>query len=123
MQINFQELLFRLKSIQGEMTTAEFARRIGVKQQTLDCYIRGLRKPSLELVVRVCSSFGVSADWLLGLPEHGVSISNSSNNAVNSDNASIQVDSPSCRDCPHLLRLIDILERQGGALSTANVSR
>lgn len=31
----------------------------------------GSRKPSLEFVVNICCSAGVSANWLLGLPEHG----------------------------------------------------
>jgi len=113
----------RLRELRGNESQTEFAKRVGTKQTTYSAWERGEKIPPANSIALICEACGVSADWLLGLPEHGVSISNSSNNAVNSDNASIQVDSPSCRDCPHLLRLIDILERQGGALSTANVSR
>ena len=105
------------------MTQAEAAKRLGTTQQAYAKYEAGVSLPGLEKLYGFCELFNVSADWLLGLgSDVGVRLENSHHNAVNSDNANIQVDSPSCRDCPHLLRLIDILERQGGALSTANVS-
>lgn len=59
--------LDKLKTLQGETATAAFARRIGVNQKTLDHLVKGERKPSVEVVVSICSSLGVSSDWLLGL--------------------------------------------------------
>lgn len=38
-------------------------------QKTVDTYINGQRKPSVEFIMRVCSKCHVSADWLLGLSE------------------------------------------------------
>ena len=38
-----------------------------MKQKTVDLYIKGQRKPSVELIVSVCSKCCCSADWLLGL--------------------------------------------------------
>lgn len=59
----------RLIELQGENTVTAFARYLELPQNTLDCYIKGRRKPSVELVLRVCKKCGVSADWLLGLSE------------------------------------------------------
>ena len=56
----------RLKDLQGEMNTSEFARFLCVKQQTLDNYMRG-RSPNVEFVIAVCEKCGVSADWFLGI--------------------------------------------------------
>ena len=53
------------------MNVSEFARFLGMKQQTLDNYIKG-RIPSVEFVVRLCSKCCVSADWLLGLESDNV---------------------------------------------------
>lgn len=59
----------RLKELQGENPVTAFARYLEIPQNTLDCYIKGRRKPSVELILRVCKKCGVSADWLLGLSE------------------------------------------------------
>lgn len=59
--------LEKLKGLQGEASTAAFARRLGVNQKTLDHLVKGERKPSVEMVMTICSCLGVSADWLLGL--------------------------------------------------------
>ena len=36
-------------------------------QQTVDLYLKGARKPSLEFVFRLCKAYNVSSDWLIGL--------------------------------------------------------
>lgn len=59
----------RLIELQGENTVTAFARYLEIPQNTLDCYIKGRRKPSVELILRVCKKCGVSADWLLGISE------------------------------------------------------
>ncbi len=61
--------LERLRSLQGATTTAAFARQLGVNQKTLDHLVKGERKPSVEVVVAICTKLNVSADWLLGLSE------------------------------------------------------
>ena len=66
MQKYFDKFLLRLKELQGGESVSAFARRLGMPQNTLDCYMRGARKPSVELLTRVCDNRGVSADWLLG---------------------------------------------------------
>ena len=57
----------RLNKLRGNMNVSEFARFLGIRQSSLDCYIKGERKPSVELVVAVCLKCDVSSDWLLGL--------------------------------------------------------
>lgn len=64
---NFSGLISRIRAIQGDLPTVEFARRIHMTQQTVDLYLKELRKPSLEFLYNVCSTFDVSADEILGL--------------------------------------------------------
>ena len=73
MQIIFEDVLYRIKrEMKGESVYA-FAKKLGISQQTADCYINGKRKPSLDFLYRVCSVCGCSADELLGLPTQGSS--------------------------------------------------
>ena len=66
MQKNFDIFRLRLKELQGSESVSAFARRLAMPQNTLDCYMRGARKPSVEVLTRVCDICQVSADWLLG---------------------------------------------------------
>ena len=61
------DFLLRMKRLQKKRNTSEFARVLGVRQQTLDNYMKGINKPSVEFIVTVCVRMGVSSDWLLGL--------------------------------------------------------
>ena len=73
MQIVFEDVLQRIKrEMKGDSVYA-FAKKLGISQQTADCYINGKRKPSLDFLYRVCSVCGCSADELLGLPTQGSS--------------------------------------------------
>lgn len=62
---------------------SSFARFIGIPQKSLDNYLKQGRKPSLELVLLVCSKCGVSADWLLGLSPESRRTHEASVSAVN----------------------------------------
>jgi len=57
-----------LRQLQADMNVSEFARFLGMKQQTLNNYMKG-RVPTVESVVTVCKKCGVDSDWLLGLKE------------------------------------------------------
>lgn len=49
-----------------QMSETTFAKRIGVNQKTLNNYMRGSSRPSLEFAEKVLGSFPeVSAEWLL----------------------------------------------------------
>lgn len=69
MQINFEQMLSRIQTLPGIENVSGFARSIGMNQKTVDLYLKGERKPSLEFVLSICSRFAVSADWLLGLSD------------------------------------------------------
>ena len=74
----FSEIVSRIRTIQGQRTTVEFANEIDMTQQTVDLYLKEARKPSLEFVYKVCSTFGVSADELLGLKQQTTNVDPSS---------------------------------------------
>lgn len=63
----FANVVERAKTLRQGATTVEFAAKLGMTQQTVDLYLKGARKPSLEFVYNLCRTFDVSADWLLGL--------------------------------------------------------
>lgn len=52
-----------------KMTQKEFGRHIGIKQQTLSGYERGLIKPPLDVAKEIAEKCHVSIDWLCGLSE------------------------------------------------------
>ena len=59
----------KLESLRGEMTQREFAKRLGIPLTTYTNWVSGIRSPSAEAVLSICSQLGVSADWLLGLTD------------------------------------------------------
>ena len=65
----FEGVVLRTKELMGPMSVKQFALKLGMTQQTVDLYIKGARKPSVEFIYNICCSFNVSSDWLLGLPE------------------------------------------------------
>ena len=71
MQIILKDVVERVKTLLNGESIYSFAKKLGMSQQTVDCYVNGTRKPSLEFIHRVCSTYGVSSDWLLGLSEAG----------------------------------------------------
>ena len=64
-----KNFLERLNICRNGMSVSAFSRLLGLNQKTLDLYIQGERKPSVELIVAVCSKCGRSSDWLLGLAD------------------------------------------------------
>lgn len=43
------------------------AKEIGVSNSALNAYLGGNRTPTFENLYKLCSYFGISADWLMGL--------------------------------------------------------
>lgn len=62
-----KSFLERLNKCRNGESVSAFARRLGMNQKTVDLYVKGERKPSVELVLSVCEKCSCSADWLLGL--------------------------------------------------------
>ena len=59
----------KLKELRGSMSQNEAAKRIGIAQQGWARYETGRVAPGADVLHQICSKFGVSADWLLGLTE------------------------------------------------------
>lgn len=58
-----------LRLLRGAKTQVEFAREIGIPQQTYANWEGGARQPKLDDLCKLSIHFGVSTDWLLGLSE------------------------------------------------------
>ena len=65
----YKLLITRIKELQGEKSVSAFARYLEIPQKTVDTYINGERKPSVEFIMRICSKCHVTSDWLLGLSD------------------------------------------------------
>ena len=69
MKTNFpdrlQELLRENKTSQRQL-----ALKIGVTSATVSAWCRGLKQPTADNIAPVPRSFGVSADYFLGLPDY-----------------------------------------------------
>lgn len=55
----------RLKIIRGDLSQAEFAKRLGVHQNTLGRYERGVTEPDTGIARALCTIFGIEPRWLL----------------------------------------------------------
>lgn len=60
----------RLRVLRGSSSQSDFADKIGVKQTSYSSWERGIKDPAAQTVAQIASTFGVSADWLLGLSDH-----------------------------------------------------
>ncbi len=106
--------LDRLNECRNNMSVSAFSHFIGLNQKTVDLYVKGERKPSVELIVAVCSKCGVSADWLLGLsdirtPNNSLTATGGSAAAANGSTATVSTGSSSEVD-----RLLGIIEQLTG---------
>ncbi|MGN0832606.1 MAG: helix-turn-helix domain-containing protein [Kiritimatiellia bacterium] len=61
----------RLESLRNGETQKGFAKALGIPINTYTNWVRGIREPSMSAIIHLCTHLGVSADWLLGLPERG----------------------------------------------------
>lgn len=58
----------RLEELRGDLSQRDFAKKIGVPLTSYTNWVLGVSQPKFENIYAICSSLGVSADWLLGLP-------------------------------------------------------
>lgn len=63
------EDILRLKELRNslKLSQSEFATQIGMMQQQYSRYEKGEREPQLKHIRRICKTFNVSSDWLLGI--------------------------------------------------------
>ena len=67
-----KKVLARIDELRNGQSVNSLAIALEMAQTTLNSYLSGKRKPSIELIKRICANYQVSADWLLGLTdEHG----------------------------------------------------
>lgn len=59
----------RMKQLRGEYTYRQAASLIGISPQNWYVYENGPSTPGTKVVLKMCQTFGVSADWLLGLSD------------------------------------------------------
>ncbi len=69
MEIKNEKVLCRVRQLQADRSVNAFAVFLGVNQKTLDHFLKGERKLSIDLLFSICSKSGVSADWVLGIDE------------------------------------------------------
>lgn len=69
MLLNLTLFKQRLKELQGDMSVAAFAKSLAISQPAMNYYIKGERKPSVELMMKLCYYYHVSFEWLVGLSD------------------------------------------------------
>ena len=102
----------RLRKARGSDSQAAFARKLGISQVAYSRYELGQREPGLDCLYQIGIITGVSADWLLGLPERGGSTTVSAGDGAAVSLGSGNATASNCRDCPILLDFIN--RRSGG---------
>lgn len=66
-QVYFEGERLRLIREANGLLQAEVADRIGITRTQVVNLERGNTEPSINVLMRICEQFEVSADWLLGL--------------------------------------------------------
>ena len=65
MKSKFALILSRLRHESG-LSQRQVASELGISQALLSHYENGAREPKLEFVIKACTYYGVSADYILG---------------------------------------------------------
>lgn len=66
--MKLSERLKMLRNING-LTQPELALAIGISASAVYAYESGRQSPNIDVVLKICKKYEVSADWLLGLDE------------------------------------------------------
>lgn len=61
----------RLKELRLEkkLTQQELADKLGLVKSSISAYEKSLKYPSVEVLIKMCTCFNVSSDYLLGLSD------------------------------------------------------
>lgn len=62
----------KLKLLRKEKNVSqrEVSKALGITMSAYSNYEQGIRQPSLEILIKICKYFEVSADYLLGLSDY-----------------------------------------------------
>ena len=82
----------RLKEIRAGRTQSEVAELLGIKQTAWSRYEKGIAMPGGEMIIHICNTFSVSADWLLGLTDVCVPGAVGTNHALARENHDLKVE-------------------------------
>lgn len=65
--ITLEQIQKRLAEIikQSGMTQNELAKKIGIKQQQISCYINGQKMPALDTLANLCKLLDVDTNYIL----------------------------------------------------------
>lgn len=64
--MEFKEILKEFMKENG-LTQTDFARVVGVKQSQVSEWLKGKAKPSYDILKQISVSFGITADYFLGI--------------------------------------------------------
>lgn len=71
MEKNYMQIFAaRLRELIGDMSVSQFAKRVGIPQQTLSRYLLCQREITLTYLCRIADYFGEEIDFLLGRKEY-----------------------------------------------------
>ncbi len=97
----------RIRAIRGPLSQQEFARKLGVQQVDISRIERGIRPPSIELLLALASLSEVTVDYILtGGPEGGAAESSPPYSSSVELLFIGNLDSPSKRALRQLARLL-----------------
>lgn len=68
MMLYFGDKLRALRKEKG-LTQQQLGERLGLVKATISAYEKSAKYPSVEVLIKLCTLFRVSADFLLGLSE------------------------------------------------------
>lgn len=56
--------------VDERLNQVEFSKKLGVSKQVISNYETGIRKPGLDIILKISNTFNISTDYLLGLSEY-----------------------------------------------------
>ena len=66
--IEFSEILRGFLK-ENDLTQTKFAKIVGIKQSQVSEWLKGKAKPGYDILKEISKSFGISADYFLGLTD------------------------------------------------------
>lgn len=71
-RLDLQKVGRRIREIRGfDLTQAQFADMLGIRQNTLSGYEKGRIVPTLEMLIKLKTYSGKSIDWIVSGEEKG----------------------------------------------------
>ena len=104
----------RIRFIRGEESQAEFAEHVGIVKGSIGGYENDRNSPSADVILKICLSYDISAEWLLK-GEGPMHLSATSASSVCKENQ----EKPS-QDYSNIEKKLNILEEERRELTVEN---